>query len=83
MSVPSPGNHISTLGFARIDFLVTEAVASRYVEQRILIRRLDSLVGAENGGAAFRQLINGGARRTAQTTSTIAIAVRRFMSFYQ
>ncbi len=66
MSVPSPGNHISTLGIGADDLLVTEAVASRYVEQRVLVRRLDALVGTENRRAVFRQFIHGGTRGPAQ-----------------
>ena len=66
MSVPSPGNHISTCGIRADDLLVTEAVASRYVEQRVLVRRLDALVRAENRRAVFGQFVHGGARGPAQ-----------------
>ncbi len=41
------------------DFLVPEAVAPGDVEQRVLVGRLDVLIGAHDGAAVLRQLVNG------------------------
>src|SRR6185437_8548258 len=46
-------------GVGADDLLVAEAVAPRYVQQGVLIRRLDVLVRADHGATVCGQLVDG------------------------
>jgi len=52
-------------GIGADDLLVSQAVASRNVEQRVLVGRLDPLVGAEHRRPIFGKLVHSGPRRAA------------------
>ncbi len=53
------GNPHIRAGIGADDLLVSEAVASRDIEQGVLVRRLDVLIGADERAAVRGQLVDG------------------------
>ena len=69
MSLPVARNPQIGPGIGADDLLVAEAVAPRYVQQRVLVRRLDVLIGADDGAAVCGQLVDRSPCRRAPSTA--------------